>query len=512
MSHDEEGEGPDGAVAASEEAEESEFAMGRVGKHTLIYGLGIVLTKAVSFVMLPIYTRFLTPADYGVMELIEMTLDVISIVAGGQLAIGIFRYYYKAETDDERQSVVSTSVGLLALTYTFIGAMIYLAADWLSQIVFSTPEHGELIRLAAANLAFTGISITPLTFVRLRELSTVFVGVQLAKMLLQVTLNLYFLMELDLGVRGIFLSNLIANALVGVCLSVYVIREVGVRVSRSVTIDLFKYGVPLAFTQVATFIATFGDRYFLQNAGDSTVVGLYTLAYQFGFLLAAVGYMPFEMIWEPVRFDIARREDRDAVYSRGFLYLNLMLVTMAVGLALFIKDILHLMTTPAFYPAASFVPLILVAYVLQGWTGFQDVGIHIKERTILITLANWIAAGIAVVGYAIFIPKYLAMGAAGVTVVAFFARYLGVYMASQQLWRVEYDWKPVLQLILLALITVGIGFMIPADQWWVSIPLKAALVLVYLGVLIAARIVPRDDLEKAWATVLAFRAQRSAAS
>ena len=496
--------------SADSEGEEDGFAMGRVGKHTLIYGLGIVLTKAVSFVMLPIYTRFLTPADYGVMELIEMTLDVLSIVAGGYLAIGIFRFYYKAETEEERSSVVSTAVTILAVTYALAGLLIYLAGDALSQAVFDSPEHGDLIRLAAVSLGLSGLSITPLAYVRLRELSTMFVIVQLAKMVLQVTLNLVFLVQMEMGPRGVFLSNMIANGVVGLFLSVYVFREVGFRVSSSALWDLTRYGVPLVFTQVATFVATFGDRYFLQNSGDSTVVGLYTLAYQFGFLLAAVGYMPFEMIWEPVRFDIAKRDDRDAVYSKGFLYLNLMLVTLAVGLALFIKDILHLMTTPAFYPAATYVPLILVAYVLQGWTGFQDVGIHMKERTVLITAANWLAAAVAVIGYAVFIPKYLAMGAAGVTVVAFFIRYIGIYIASQQLWRVEYEWKPVFALIGLALVTVGIGFLVPADEWWVSIPVKAVLMLGFLGILIATRIVPREDLEQAWATAVAWRDQRAA--
>lgn len=496
--------------ASPSEQDESEFAMGRVGKHTLIYGLGIVLTKAVSFVMLPIYTRFLTPADYGVMELIEMTLDVISIVAGAQLAIGIFRYYYKADTDEERASVVSTSFGVLVVSYSVIGTMIYLAADALSQLVFDTAEHGDLIRLAAASLAFSSLSITPLTFVRVREHSTLFVLVQVVKMVLQVSLNLLFLVYMELGVRGVFLSNLIANGLVGFGLAIYLLRAVGLHFTRSATRNLLRYGIPLMGTQIATFLATFGDRYFLQNAGGSTAVGLYTLAYQFGFLLASVGYMPFEMIWEPVRFDIAKRADRDEVYSRGFLYLNLMLVTMAVGLAIFITDILHLMTTPAFYPAATYVPLILVAYVLQGWAGFQDVGVHIRERTELITLANWIAAGVALVGYAIFVPKYLAMGAAGVTVVAFFIRYIGVYIASQRLWRVEYDWAPIFKMIALALATFWIGSLIPTDDWRISIPAKSVLIMIYMALLVGARIVPRDDLEQIWATLVDWRAQRTA--
>jgi O-antigen/teichoic acid export membrane protein len=398
---------------------------------------------------------------------------------------------------------------VLVLTYTAVGAATFLAADLLSNLVFDTGEHADLIRLAAGSLALSSLSITPLTFVRVRERSTLFVTVQLCKMALQVGLNLLFLVEMEMGARGVFLSNLIANGIVGAALAGYLLRHVGVHFTRAATRDLLRYGIPLIGTQFATFVATFGDRYFLQNAADSTTVGLYTLAYQFGFLLAAVGYMPFEMIWEPVRFDIARRADRDAVYSRGFIYLNLMLVTIAVGLALLIQDVLHLMTTPAFYPAAQFVPLILVAYVFQGWTGFQDVGIHMKERTELITLANWIAAGIAVVGYAIFIPRYLGMGAAGVTVVAFFARYFGVYLASQRLWRVEYEWGPVFRLIAIALAVVFAGTFVPADTWYVSIGAKLVLMGVFVGAVLSARVLPEGDLERGLAMARSALASRA---
>ena len=492
------------AGAAAESAEQP-FRMSRIGKHTLIYGLGVVLTKAVSFVMLPIYTRFLTPADYGVMELIEMTLDVIAIVAGAQIAIGIFRYYYKAETDAERDAVVSTSFSVLAASYFTLGALTFAAAPWLSRLVFGTAEHSELIRLAALSLAASSLSIAPLTWIRARARSGLFVGAQLARALLQVGLNLLFLVELELGIRGVFLANLIASVLVGAVLAGGLLRSVGFHFTRKATRDLLRYGIPLIGTQLATFTVTFGDRYFLQAAADTTAVGLYSLAYQFGFLLAAMGYLPFEMIWEPVRFEIARRSDRDSVYARGFVYLNLMLITMAVALALFVEDVLRIMATEAFHPAAQFVPLILVAYVLQGWTGLQDVGIHIRERTELITLANWASAAVALVGYAIFVPRYLGFGAAGVTVAAFLVRYLGCYLASQRLWPVRYRWRPVFTLIALGAAAVAIGLSLPIANPWLAMAGKLGVLAAYAGLVLLCGVVPADDLRAAAARWQAYR-------
>jgi O-antigen/teichoic acid export membrane protein len=460
------------------------FQMGRIGRHTLVYGAGILLAKAVSFAMLPIYTRFLTPSDYGVMELIEMTLDVVAILAGARVAVGIFRYYHKAGSDAERDAVISTALMVLSASYTLVGILTFLSADLLSELVFQTPQHATLIRLAAGSLACSSLTIAPLTYIRVRERSTLFVLTQLAQVTLQVGLNLLLLVHFQLGIRAVFISGLVTKLVVGVALAGYLISRVGLRFSRSSTRDLLRYGIPLIGMELATFIATFGDRYFLNAAADVATVGIYALAYQFGFLVAAIGYIPFEMIWEPVRFSVAKRPDRDELYARAFIYLNLMLITTALAITLFVDEVLRVMTTPGFYPAARYVPVIVIAYVLQGWVGLQDVGIHVRERTEFITLANWASAITALVGYALFVPPFLAMGAAGVTVAAFAVRYLGCYWISQQLWRVEYRWGPVLRLALLAVAVAAIGRFLPELDLLASLGVKAGLLLLYLvGVL-----------------------------
>jgi O-antigen/teichoic acid export membrane protein len=294
-------------------------------------------------------------------------------------------------------------------------------------------------------------------------------------------------------VKAVFISGLVTKLALGLALAGYLVSRVGFHFTRSATRNLLRYGIPLIGTQMATFIATFGDRYFLQHAADTATVGIYSLAYQFGFLVAAVGYMPFEMIWDAVRFDVAKRANRDELFSRAFIYLNLMLVTMALAIVLFVGDILRVMTTPAFYPAAAYVPVIVIAYVLQGWVGMQDVGIHVRERTEYHTLANWAAALTALAGYAIFIPRYLGMGAAVVTVVAFAVRYLGCYLISQRLWRVEYRWAPVLKLVGIAVGVAAVGLSLPQLTLIPSIAVSTGLLLLYAVAVLNLGVLSSDE-------------------
>ena len=457
------------------------FNMGGIGRHAVVYGVGMLLSRAVAFLMLPVYTRFLTPADYGVMELVEMTLDIISVIAGARLANGIFRYYHKADSETDRRAVVSTALMALAASYAAIGIITCLAAAPLSQLIFRTTAYTLLIRLAAGALAFQSLILVPLTYARAENRSGIFVAANLAKLIISLALNVVLVAWMRVGVVGMFVANLTSTMVVGIVLSALLVRQVGFRVSRAATRNLLRYGVPLMGTQVATFILTFGDRYFLQARGTTSDVGLYSLAYQFGFLLAAIGYIPFEQVWEPARFQIAKRPDRDQIFARGFIYMNAFLVTVGVALMLFVPVLLHVMTTPSFFGAAALVPPILLAYVMQGWSQMTDVGIHVRERTEYVTFANWVAAAIALAAYAVLIPRYHGMGAAVATLIAFTVRWILVYTISQRLWHVRYEWGPILRLLAVAFTVAAGAHALAGLPLWTSFVLRVGLAVAYLA-------------------------------
>src|SRR5205814_5322515 len=106
----------------------------RVGRHTVIYTIGALLGKAVAFIMLPLYTRYLTPADYGVIQLIDMTLEIISIVAGSRLAAGVFHLYHKAASEAERRRVLGGAFLLLTTAFVLTGIVSWLFAPLIARL------------------------------------------------------------------------------------------------------------------------------------------------------------------------------------------------------------------------------------------------------------------------------------------------------------------------------------------------------------------------------------------
>jgi len=455
-----------------------------IARHTIIYGLGTVLQKGISFLMLPVYTRILTLEDYGVIALIDMTLDVISIGAGAQLAYAIYRFYHKAETEAERRTVVSTVFFSLLLSYAITGALTFVFAEQISLLLFDGPDRATLIRVAAGSMVSQCLLIVPLAYLQVQERSTAVSAISLAKLVTQLGLNILFLVVLRVGIIGILLSTLIANSVTGIILSAWTIRRVGVSFSVPTLRSLLRFAGPMIVTQFATFFATFGDRYFLKAFGTEADVGLYNLSYQFAFLMYSIGFMPFITLWGPRCFAIAKEPDvaiRDRSLSDGFGYANVLVLSTTVGLALFVGDILRVMTTPPFFPAANAVPILLGAYVLLAWASMHDLGILVRGRTEYITLSNWIALAVSLALWTLLIPRFGAFGAAWACAVSFLVKYLFTYFFSQKLWPVRYDWGPPLRMAGVGVVLVSVSSLLPQLPIVPSIALHAVLSSGYLA-------------------------------
>src|SRR5262245_18984402 len=162
------------------------FSLRRVGRQTLIYGAGTLLSKAESILMLPLYTRYLAPSGYGVLSLIQITLEIVSIFAGAVLVGGVFRFFFKAETEEDRQAVIWSALVILSISYGAASLATFVAAPRISTSLFGAfPDGAWLIRISAGALAGDGLLLDPFAYLRVTEQSRLFVVMSLLKLGLQ---------------------------------------------------------------------------------------------------------------------------------------------------------------------------------------------------------------------------------------------------------------------------------------------------------------------------------------
>lgn len=455
----------------------------RLSKHTLIYGGGIIISRAVSFIMLPIYTRYLTPADYGTLELLSMTIDVIGMIVGMGLASSVFKFYYEYENPEEKKDVISTTtLAILAISFAAANLGIIFSRE-ITNLVFSKPDNVLYFRFLFIIYFFQSASIIPLLYIRALQNSTLFVVLNVIRLIIQLSLNIYFVVTLRMGIIGILYSTLLADILIGIYLSFYTFQKVGFKFSVSKCKRLLNFGYPLIFWSLGSFVITFSDRYFLNYFSDTSSVGIYALAYKFGFLLTALVFVPFSQIWEPQRFEIAKQSNAQDVFRKVFFYLNIVFLSVALIVALLIKDVLTIMADPSYMEAHKIVPLILVAVIFQLWTGFCNIGLFLKEKTKLYGLSALIAVVSSIILNFFLIPRYGVYGAGLTAIIVFGIRFFVVYIFSQRYYYINYGWGNVLKLCFLIMIVYGVRCVYGNAFITISVSVSIGLVLILIGLI-----------------------------
>lgn len=466
----------------------------RLGRDTLIYSIGTVLSRAVSFFMLPVYTRYLTTSDYGVLQLLDMTVDIANILFLAGMTAGMSLFYFQTTDERARGTIVRTGFALEIALAAIAAISVTIAAPAIWRYGMDGAGSTTLVRMAGANFALQTISAAPLALLMMRQRSQQVVYISLAKLVLQLGLNILFVVGFKLGVTGILLTGMIVNAVLGAGLAVWMLRETEGGVSWQIVRRLRRFGTPYQITAAGAFILSFGDRFFLQASHGASAVGLYGLAYQFGFLLYQLGSDPLFKAWGPQRLQLvnAPAEVRDPKNARGFFYFNLLLITVATGIGVFIRPVLQVMTTPPFHSAAALVPIILVAYVVGSWMDAVKYGIDVSEKTKYVSYANWIAVVLIMGLYAWLIPPLGGLGAALATLVAFVVRFGLIYYWSQRLFPVRYDWRPVLTLAGIGGAAVFVATFTPTASLVTLLGISTFLMLAYGAVVWSLVLGPED--------------------
>lgn len=451
----------------------------KTAKHSAIYAIGTMLSRITGLVMLPIYTRYLSPADYGALALLSMAIEITGILVGLRITQAMFRFYILAEEKREKQEIVST-VLLTVLVASGLGAaVLYLAAGPLSVLIFGDSAYLYEFQLFAFTLITNAVSAVGLAYIRARQMPVLFVSIGAATLAMQVALNVIFVVILEMHVRGVVYSALCSGALVAVGFVLYIFSGVGIHYSRAVGRRLVKFVAPLILASIGAFYVAYADKYFLRVFGSLAEVGLYALAAKFSSIVLTL-YSAFDMSWSADRFEVFKHENSREVFRQVFRFMSAVLVLVGVGVALFASDILRVMTNPEYYAAGSIVPLLVAATIAYIYKVFCNFGIMLNERTRHIAEASWIKAIVASGGYIFLIPH---IGVYGAALTLLVSNLIELYWVNRNATR-EYDmglqWKPVGILLATGVACVATGMLIPVGELFsfiMRVALYAALVV-----------------------------------
>jgi O-antigen/teichoic acid export membrane protein len=467
----------------------SEFKL--VFKQSFIYGLGNIISRMISFVMIPIYLRKFSPADYGLIELLENTMNIIGIIVGMGLASAILRFYTEDKTKEGRDRLIST-VTLFTLFISIVVTVVGIVyAFELSSLIFDRTNYSHPFKVMMFIFFFNSVIEVPMVLIRAKEKTKTFITVNIARFILACTLNILFIVVLNRGVGGWLLSSLWTSIIICSYLVVTTLASVQkISFSFSILRRMAPYALPLIPASLAMFWVHNGDRYVLAHVFEGQLgmdyVGIYSLGYKFAFLITSLVSQPFFMAWNVRMFYIWEQEGGDRLYARFFTYFVSFIIMCWLVLSVVIKDTILLLCPedkPGFQSAYLIVALVAFGYLLRECSDFFKGVLLIKKRTSFIGYYTVLTAIISTILYLVLIPRYDIWGAAWATFITFALMMLLMFAASYRVHKVPYEFKRILVLLVLAFAMFqGLG-LFELEHRYYNVLLKGSLCLAFYPIL-----------------------------
>ena len=429
----------------------------RLGKHSVIYGLGGLVSRILAVILLPLYTRYLTPSDYGKVETLIALTTVIGIVLRMGISSAFFRFYFDSPEPAARRLVLRTSFWF-TMGMATLGLAVGLALSGeISQRLFGSSDSSELVMAAFVGL-WAGMNYEQLTSLfRVEERSVAFVSASLTNILVTVGATLLLVVVLDKGPIGVIVGNFTGTLLVYAILIGYRREQLGLQFDRHLLREMNRFGIPLVPTALFLWITNFSDRLFLVHLADTTEVGLYSVGVRIASALVLL-LTAFRLAWPAFAYSIEDDAAARRAYAYVLTYLVLVTTWVATALALLSPWIVRWITSKPSYEEASRVvgPLAFSTVAFAGYL-VVAIGVGRARRTQF----NWVVTGAAaIVNIAlnlILIPPYGMMGAAIATIAAYTTMFLGMAWWSQQIYPVAYQWRRVATAAAAGVALVAIG-------------------------------------------------------
>ena len=454
-------------------------------KHTPWYLLSSLLSKALGFLLLPIYTRFLAPSDYGILASLQSFGMLAAIALSLYMDAAFIRFYY------QERAISKEAVKKLYSTYFWFivawGSLSALMLIYLGPILME-----ELL----------GISMLPVVLVvvtqLLSQLSAMVLGTMRAdlkaRQVAMVTVGntvvvaivtLLLLIPYDQG----WMSQIYA-ALLGMTLQTLFLLSLALRagwISLQFDQDALRqgliYAVPLIPNVAAGWIAGYSDRLILSYFGRLDEVGLYSIAYQFAYILYifndAVTQVQGPVSMSGLTSDRERARQQIVEFVRVYVWV---MAVLYLGMALFSREVIDWFLDPRYLESYKVIAILASIYAISGLYRVFSTVVSFHNKTWIISTAAILQALINIALNFTLIPLF-GMYAAAWSSLLSLVGYLGwIVYWSQRLEPIDLPWKAVFVSAGGVMAVIAVWYWLDHEEW-------TPMLLVYKFLLLAGFVV-----------------------
>jgi O-antigen/teichoic acid export membrane protein len=452
----------------------------RLGSQSIIYTAGDMLNRSFALILIPLYTAYLTPADYGILSITSTIGAVFAILSMQSLETALTRFHYDHPEESSRRRYHGMVWLLMVMSALAFALLVGTVGQPLLAWLFPDVPYIPYIRIVVWTTFATNISFLLLrALLRVQEKPTTYSILNIVVFLVNTGFVIYFVVGEQAGALGNLQGRLLAAVLLAIPIIVVYFRSARLHWSTQEAKTTMAFAVPLLPHLLSLWVLNVSDRVVLQRFVPLADVGIYSLGYQIASILQLLAFSASNA-WSPFFFKTADQPGAPRMLSRFSSYYILILIFLGTGIAALAQDALLVMASKAvYYPAYRVVPWVIMGFVMRGFYFLFVTALYYKKQVRALPLVTIGAGVLNVVLNVLTVPKFGYMAAAVNTFIAYGVQAVVMYPLAQRAFRIPYE---ILRFAKMAV--VGIGLFLVASQLppfhpWLAIAIKTAWVCTF---------------------------------
>jgi O-antigen/teichoic acid export membrane protein len=384
--------------------------------NTIIFGIGTFGSKILVFLLMPLYTRVLTSADYGVVDLIIQTSNLLIPIVSLGIANGVIRF----GLDKSIRKGEVFSVGLTVISGGFIIFLVFMPI--ISKITYISGKTALIYLFVLMSILRTLCS----QFVRAKEYVRLYAFDGLLSTFTTIVFNVLLLVVFKLGITGYVLAIVLSDFLSTVFLftSAKLKRYVHIKyINKDLAKSMIKYSLPLIPSTIFWWITNVSNRFIVAHVLGNEANGLFAVSYKIPTIIVLISNI-FMDAWQMSAVTEEDKRSRAKFFTKVFNVYQSILFLSASFIILFSKFITRILVSESFYLSWKYIPLLVMATTFSCLVTFLG-SVYMVEKKSYLTLSTTVVGAITNVVFTfLLINKFGVNGAAFATFISYFTVFL----------------------------------------------------------------------------------------
>ncbi len=465
---------------------------------TAIYGVSTIVQRFLSFLLTPFYTHYLLRAELGVQTDLFVLVGFFLILANAGMESSFFKFDSIAEGERGKREVLWNALGINWGVALLLGGVLIFFPEVLRATGISRvpSEYDHLIQAAGAILALDSMAMIPLALFRMRRKAKKFGLIKIAAITVNVLGNIIFVGFMGMKLEGIFLAGILQSIVQLLLVLPAIIRLRPITFNPVLRRMMLSFGLPTVGSGLSMIALQLVDRIVIERLVGFDGLGLYQANYRLGIVMVVLVSV-FEFAWRPFFLQQAGEPNARELFSRVFTYFNLVAGGLLLLVAFFIPNIAAFpipftdgshFINEIYWGGLSIVPIVLAAYLFNGWYTNFIAGVYIEKKTRSLLFLTGAGVVVEVLLCLFLVPIIGIAGGAWATLAAYLTMSTALFVYIRRYYEVPYEWGRVMIILGTAGALLGLNLLLFdfRDISWSTAAFRFGLFLLYPVVLFAA--------------------------